>query len=45
MTGGIGDPSWIRWRLAAAIGPEIVALGLTIALAILVLTIMWLGSS
>jgi len=33
------EPSWIRWWLAASIGPELVALGLIIALAILALAI------
>ena len=29
-----GDPSSIRWRLAAAVGPELVALGLVMLVAV-----------
>jgi hypothetical protein len=34
-----GDPSSIRWRLAAAVGPELVALGLVILVAVALLMI------
>jgi len=37
MNWGGRDPSFIRWRLAAAIGPEVVALGTIILLAMLIL--------
>ena len=40
MKSGIRDPSWIQWKLAAAVGPEVVALCLVIALAILLLAIV-----
>jgi hypothetical protein len=35
-----GDPSSIRWRLAAAVGPELVALGLVILLAVAILLVV-----
>jgi len=34
------DPSSIRWRLAATVGPELVALGLVILLAVAVLVVV-----
>jgi len=34
-----GDPSSTRWRLAAAVGPELVALGLVILVAVALLMI------
>ena len=39
MKWGIKDP-WIRWRLTAAISPEMVAFGLIVALAILLLAVV-----
>lgn len=40
-----GDPSSIRWRIASAVGPELVALVLVIVLAISVLLVVRLGTS
>lgn len=40
-----GDPSSFRSRIASAVGPEMVALALVIALAISVLLIVRVGSS
>lgn len=45
MSKPFGALSTLRRRLAAAISPEMVALGLVVALAVLILSIVWLGSS
>ena len=34
------DPAWIRWRLLATISPEVVALGMIVAMAILLLIVL-----
>ena len=44
MRGGRDDPSSFKWRLAATVGPEIVALALTILLALAVLLAVQFGS-
>lgn len=44
MRTGRGDPSSIRWRLAATVGPELVALALAILFALVVLLVIRVGS-